>query len=194
MNKEWILSADVESDGPVVGINSLLSLGAALFDDQGSLISKKLINFRELDGAKPDPYTMNWWAKFPDAWKVIRQNLVSPVEGIAEFLSWLDQYTEGQTVVCLGYRAAYDGSFLYYYLDRWGYQKNVFGRGGNAMIDLRSYACAKLGMLYSQSRRPNFPDWVMEGCPEHTHVPDQDAEEAGRIFFNLKKFKTAVAE
>ena len=65
---ECYVSIDIEADGPVPGLNSMLSLGAAAFTGDGALVDTFSANLEALPEAHEDPKTMRWWAEQPEAW------------------------------------------------------------------------------------------------------------------------------
>lgn len=71
---ETFIIVDVEADGPIPGPYSMLSLGAAACDSSGKLLDTFEANFKTLPGAKTHPVVMEWWSKWPQAWKRCRQN------------------------------------------------------------------------------------------------------------------------
>lgn len=62
---EVFVSTDVETDGPIPGEYSMLSLGSAAFSERGHLVDVFQANLRPLEGARQDPDTMRWWAGQP---------------------------------------------------------------------------------------------------------------------------------
>ena len=65
---EIYVSTDVETDGPMVGKNSMLSLGSAAYTADKQLLGTFSANLDALPGATPDPKTMDWWTTQPAAW------------------------------------------------------------------------------------------------------------------------------
>ncbi|HEV2669038.1 MAG TPA: exonuclease, partial [Blastocatellia bacterium] len=66
---EVYVSTDVETDGPIPGLNSMLSFGSAAYLPDKTLISAFTANLETLPGAAADPKTMAWWETQPEAWK-----------------------------------------------------------------------------------------------------------------------------
>jgi len=76
--KELYFSFDIEADGPIPGPNSMLSLGVAVFKDDGTRLATFSANLETLSDATPDPDTMKWWKTQPEAWKECRKDLQKP--------------------------------------------------------------------------------------------------------------------
>lgn len=88
--KEILISVDVETDGPCPLMNSMLSLGAVPFDDKGVYTNFGFeINLKPLLSAKPDPDTLAWWAKQPEAYKLVTQNQVPITQAMNQFVDWV---------------------------------------------------------------------------------------------------------
>lgn len=76
-NEIVFISTDVESDGPIPAIYSMLSLGSVAFrigENGYEQLDTFEENLLEYPGAVRHPKTMRWWNDFPDAWKKIREN------------------------------------------------------------------------------------------------------------------------
>ena len=72
--KEVYVSTDVETDGPIPGPHSMLSIGSAAFLPDKTLVSTFSANLELLPGASGDPRTMEWWRTQPVAWEDCRQD------------------------------------------------------------------------------------------------------------------------
>ena len=56
--KEIYVSTDVETDGPIPGMNSMLSFGSAAYLEDKTLVSTFTANLETMPDAKGDPKTM----------------------------------------------------------------------------------------------------------------------------------------
>ncbi len=86
---EIYISTDIEADGPIPGMNSMLSFGSAAFLADKTLIGTFTANLETLHGATADPKTMEWWQGQPKAWKVCRENLQAPEKAMKDYVAWL---------------------------------------------------------------------------------------------------------
>ena len=80
MGEEVYFSTDVETDGPIPGPHSMLSLGSAAYAADGTLLGTFEANLRTLPGAYPHPVTTAWWREHPDAWDACRADTVEPAD------------------------------------------------------------------------------------------------------------------
>ena len=60
MTNEIYVDTDVETDGPILGSHSMLSLGSAAYLPDKTLVSTFSANLELLPGASGDPRTMEW--------------------------------------------------------------------------------------------------------------------------------------
>ncbi len=58
---EVYVSTDVETDGPIPGPHSMLSVGSAAYLADKTLIGTFSVNLETLPGATGHPETMVWW-------------------------------------------------------------------------------------------------------------------------------------
>jgi hypothetical protein len=172
------VSTDIETDGPVPGVNSMLSLGSAAFFADKTLVNTFSVNLETLPDAKPDEKTLAWWQTQPDAWQACRQNLQSPEQAMQQYCQWLEQLPGN--IIFVGYPLAFDFRFVDYYLHRFA-GRNPFGY---ASIDIRSYIMGMRNVPYRQAGKHRLPkDWF-DDLP-HTHIALDDAIEQGALFCNI---------
>lgn len=175
---EIYVSTDVETDGPVAGVHSMLSLGSAAFSADKRLLGCFSANLATLPDCQPDPVTTAWWATQPEAWAACRQHPEAPIEVMTRYVSWLKDLP-GRPVF-VAYPTAFDFPFVYYYLMRFT-GENPFGFSA---IDIKTYAMAMLGRPYRGSGKHAMPDRWFDPAP-HTHVALDDALEQGWLFCNM---------
>ena len=176
---ETYISVDIETDGPIPGDFSMLSLGAAAFDADGNLISTFAQNINQLPEASQDPDTMKWWSTQPKAWQALQSNVVNPVTAMKSFHEWQSQYTNP---VFIAWPLSFEAMFLGHYLWKFAGAHPFSYR----WVDMRSYAAGTLKCNISSASQQNFPKhWSVDD--PHTHVAFEDAIEQGRIFMKMVK-------
>jgi hypothetical protein len=176
--QEIYVSTDVEADGPIPGPHSMVSLGSAAFTAAGELLSTFSANLELLEGAAGHPATMDWWARNPEAWLQTRTDLEPPPAAMRRYVAWLKELP-GRPVF-VGYPAAYDFLFVYWYLIRFTGESPF----SHSALDIKTFAMALLGLPYRDSTKRNMPRrWFSEA--RHTHVALDDAIEQGRLFCNM---------
>lgn len=175
---EIYVSTDIETDGPIPGLHSMLSLGSVAYSEAGERLGEFTINFETLPGATAHPRTVAWWRGFPDAWAQARQNPQPPEVALRRYVDWL-RTLPGQPVF-VAYPAGFDFTFVNWYLARFLGEYPF----GFAALDLRTFAMAALGRRFHDCGKDHLPRQWFTDAP-HTHVALEDAIEQGELFLNL---------
>ena len=177
---EIYISTDVESDGPIPGPNSMLSIGSAAFLADKTMVSTFSANLMELPGASGKPATMEFWQQNQEAWKRTRENVEDPAVVMQRYAEWIGSLKAHGLPVFVAYPAGYDFLFVYWYLMRFN-DKSPFS---HSALDIKTYAMAMLGLPYRESVKKNMPKRWFSGQP-HTHVALEDAIGQGHLFLNM---------
>jgi hypothetical protein len=175
---EIYVSTDVEVDGPIPGPHSMLSFGSAANLADKTLVSTFAANLQTLPDASGHPDTMAWWARHPEAWDASRRDPRPPADAMADYVQWLEALP-GKPVF-VGYPAAFDFMFVYWYLIRF------VGRSpfSFSALDIKTMAMVMLRKDYRRSTKSNMPKRWLDPLP-HSHVALQDAIEQGALFCNM---------
>ena len=178
---ECYVSIDIEADGPVPGLHSMLSLGAAAFTSDGRLLDTFSVNLEPLPEASEDPRTMRWWASQGAAWEACHIDPRPPAEAMSEFHAWLVRHFEAVGLpVMVAFPAAYDTMWVQWYLHRFVGQ-SAFRRRA---IDIKTLAMVAMGAGYRATARSMMPRHWRPRTP-HTHVAVDDAIEQGELFLAI---------
>lgn len=180
---EIYFSTDVETDGPIPGDNSMLSLGSAAFSPDGKLVSTFYATLETLPGAKGDPETLDWWAQNHQAYEQARKNMRPANLVMQDFVNWVNKQ-KGKPVF-VGYPAGFDFLFVYWYIRHFGLQSPF----SFSALDIKTYAMAVMKTEYRESTKKNMPKRWFSGS-KHTHVAVDDAIEQGELFINMMKEHT----
>jgi DNA polymerase III alpha subunit (gram-positive type) len=178
--KEIYVSTDVETDGPIPGPHSMLSLGSAAYLADKTLIGTFTANLETLPGAGGDLKTMEWWATQPEAWQACRKDLQMPESAMKKYLTWLKSLP-GRPVF-VAYPVAFDFMFVYWYLIRFTGESPF----SHSALDIKTLAMALLKTGYRGSTKRNMPRHWFDKLP-HTHLALDDAIEQGALFCNMLK-------
>lgn len=175
---EVYVSTDVEVDGPIPGPHSMLSFASAAYRADKTLIGTFSVNLDLLPGASGHPDTLAWWAQRPEAWQAARADPRPPQPAMAEYAAWLEALPG--LPVFVGYPAAFDFMFVYWYLMRFA------GRSpfSFSALDMKTMAMVMLKRDYRRSTKSAMPKRWFDELP-HTHVALDDALEQGALFCNM---------
>lgn len=175
---EIYVSTDVETDGPIPGPHSMLSLGAAAYLADKTLVSTFCANLETLPGAAGLAETMAWWAENPDAYARTREALEPPDAAMKRYAEWVARLP-GKPVF-VAYPAGFDFLFVYWYLIRFvGHSPFSF-----SALDIKTFAMATLKRDYRDASKRDMPARWFDPAP-HTHVALDDALEQGALFCNM---------
>jgi hypothetical protein len=175
---EVFVSTDVETDGPIPGIYSMLSFASAAYLPDKQLVGTFSANLELLPGAVSHPKTMAWWETQPEAWQSCRMNLEKPEIAMQNYLAWVKSLA-GRPVF-VGYPVAFDFMFVYWYLIRFT-DESPFS---HSALDIKTYAMSMLKKPYRESTKKNMPARWFDSFP-HTHLALDDAIEQGALFCNI---------
>lgn len=182
---EIYISTDIESDGPIPGPHSMLSLGSAAYSKDKKLIGTFSANLETLPGASGHPKTMDWWKTQPEAWEACRKNVEPPEVVMPRYAAWIRSIS-GKPVF-VGYPVAFDFLFVYWYLIRFAGESPF----SHSALDIKTYAMAMLKMDYRESAPRNMPRHWFDDLP-HTHVALDDAIAQGALFCNMLQENLAL--
>jgi hypothetical protein len=176
--REIYVSTDVETDGPIPGPHSMLSIGSAAYSADKRLVATFSANLETLPGAAAHPETAAWWATQPAAWAACRSDPEAPGAAMKRYVEWVDALP-GKPVF-VAYPAGFDFLFVYWYLIRFA------GRSpfSHSALDVKTFAMAVLRKDYRASTKANMPKHWFDPLP-HSHVALDDAIEQGALFCNM---------
>lgn len=185
-NREIYVSCDVETDGPVPGRNSMISLGAAAIGWDGTWrISHTFSrNLQQLPNACMDGKTWDtFWSKNPEAWKAATANAEQPSTVMSAFSEFLKevQTSWNRRPIAVGAPSVFDLAFVRYYMISYLGTDQPLGRSG---YDMRSVASVLFGTRYSDTGKRNYPKEWFNGS-KHTHIAVDDATEQAWIWSHI---------
>jgi len=175
---EIYVSTDVETDGPIPGPHSMLSIGSAAFTVDKKMIDTFQANLETLPDANGSPETMEWWKTQPVAWAAHRKNLEDPKKAMIRYVDWVKSLP-GKPVF-VGYPAGFDFMFVYWYLINFT-KESPFSFSA---LDIKTYAAAVLKCQYRNATKRNMPPRWFSKSP-HNHTALADAIEQGELFCNI---------
>ncbi|HEX4974046.1 MAG TPA: 3'-5' exoribonuclease [Steroidobacteraceae bacterium] len=177
---EIYVSTDVETDGPIPGPHSMLSLGAAAYTADKTLVSTFSVNLETLSGAQAHPKTAQWWSTQPAAWAACRKDPQPPADAMVKFVGWIRSLSG--VPVFVAYPAGFDFMFVHWYLMKFVGESPF----SHSALDIKTFAMAVLKIDYRQSTKRNMPRRWFDDLP-HNHIALDDAVEQGALFCNMLK-------
>lgn len=171
VDREILISVDLETGGPAPGLYPLLSIGACLVEDDTQLF------YREL---KPEPagryIPEAVQVGFPDRPAAetiarLKEEGVSPLRVAVELDRWVRDMAAGGEPVFVGFNAAFDWAFIVYLFAEAGLD-NPFG---HAPFDVKAFWAGRAGVPFARTSKSKLPAELTEGLPPHSHRADEDA-------------------
>lgn len=184
---EIYVSTDVEADGPIPGLYSMLSFASAAYLADKTLLGTFDANLETLPGATTDPRTMGWWATQPEAWAACHIDPQPPAVAMPRYAAWLAALP-GKPVF-VAYPAAFDFMFVNWYLVRYTGQSPF----EHSALDIRTYAMALMRSEYTATTKRAMPRRWFDP-QRHTHVALDDAIEQGALFCNMLADQAAARD
>lgn len=176
---EIYISTDVETDGPIPGPHSMLSLGSAAYRADRTLLATYSVNLETLPGAEAYPPTAVWWKSQPEAWAACRRDPQPPAIAMPAYVAWLKSLPGTPVFVALP--VSFDFMFTYWYLMRFAGESPF----RHSALDIQSYVMGARGQSFVGSGKHYMPRRWFDGLPPHTHIALDDAIEQGALFCKI---------
>ena len=186
------ISADIETDGPIPGPYSMLSIGMVLagrYDGE------------RFERASPDadglylelkPISDSFQAEAMRVNGLDRAALLTcgeaPEDAMRRAAEWVVARSGADRPVLVAYPVAFDWSFLFWYFTRW-YGSSPFGY--SSCLDIRTLYQAKARTVHDLSGKESMPGWLLPAAP-HTHNALDDAREQAELFANVFEYVLGV--
>ncbi len=189
------ISADVETDGSIPGLYSLLSFGlSAIGRYDGEHFERwdprEHTFYREMS-----PITEQFQAQALKINGLDREHLrregCDPVAAMREAAEWITTISSGCRPVLVAYPVAFDWAFLYWYFERFAPDGSPFGH--SSCLDIRTQYHAIAGTVFDLSSKTAMPQFLQPRSP-HTHNALDDAVEQGELFANLLEWSFRMRE
>ena len=174
-------SADVETDGPIPGPYSMLSLGivvAGTFDGETfTRPSERQTFYRELR-----PISDQWEPKALEVNGLDRSSLLKsgadPAIAMTDAVEWIQSQSQGGEPVLVAYPLSFDWTWLYWYFMNF-IKFSPFNH--SRCFDIKTAYAVKAHVPISGSGRAKLPGHLLPSDP-HTHNALNDALEQAEIF------------
>ena len=179
------ISADIESDGPIPGVHSMLSFGLAVagrFDGASFTACDPAAAtfYRELR-----PMTDAFDADAVRVSGLDRDRLLAsgadPARAMADAAAWVRDQAQAARPVLVAYPVVFDWMFVHWYFVRFC-GGSPFGFSG--ALDMKTMYQQKARVPLDRAGRDDLPADLRSARP-HTHNALDDAVEQGEIFARL---------
>lgn len=185
-NGDAYISVDVETDGPIPGPYSMLSIGMAYcgqFDGRSMELTPRPEKTFYIELA-PISETYEREALHVnglDRNRLIQEG-VQPPAAMKLASDWIDIVSGDNRPIFVGYPAAFDWLWVHWYFTRFTPQGSPFGHSG--CFDLKTAIAVRGGVPISRASKSQLPQVFQPDFP-HTHNALDDALEQANIFFKV---------
>lgn len=178
---EIYISTDIETDGPIPGPHSMLSLASVALTSDKKCLSTFYANLKQLPEASGHPKTMAWWATQPEAWKQATESPQEPVAVMNNYVAWVKSLPG--IPVFVAYPVGFDFTFVYWYLMKYVGESPFW----HSAVDIKTYSMALLKKGYREAGKDHMPAEWFDDLP-HTHNALDDAMAQGMLFCNMLQY------
>jgi hypothetical protein len=188
------VSADVETDGPIPGRYSMLSLGMCVAGEQDAAGTFRPIQpesarfYRELRPISAD-YEPAALAAISssglDRERLVREG-ADPVVAMTEAARWVRELARGRRPVFVGWPMGFDWMFLQWYFHTYSQIGSPFGF--SSALDMKSMLYAATPRVLDELGKDDIPAELVPRRP-HTHNALDDAVEQAELFQNLRRWR-----
>lgn len=139
--REYYISVDIETSGPIPGEYSMLSLGASVVDEDDKTF---LVQIKPLNGnAVPEALAVTGFSL-----EALKRHGTEPATAMSSFARWLQEsLPDGARLVFVGLNAPFDWSFVNYYFVRFC-GDNPFG---HTALDIKAMYMGATGCNWNQT-------------------------------------------
>jgi len=205
-NEEIYISVDVEADGKIPSINSMMALGATVAGwrtRDGQIIDADPSLPENRFYAQLKPISQEWTADaiavaVLDGWnnatddptgalkhQWLVENGEDPSVAMERFTAWVVERKEAldaKVPVFVGFPVVYDWMWVYWYMIAFTKDGSPFGHGRAA--DIKTAFAIKSGNSIVSSIKRRMPKFLHSKLP-HTHKAVDDAAEQGQLALNI---------
>lgn len=182
------ISADIETDGPIPGPYSMLSLGLAVagrYDGKRFVrtTSEEQTLYLELKPISEDFQVEAMRVNGLDRDRLVREGC-EPTDAMRQAASWIDEMARQDRAVVVAYPVAFDWAFMFWYFIRFT-GSSPFGY--SSCLDIRTLYQAKARTVHDLSGKASMPSWLLP-TNAHTHNALDDAIEQAELFANVFEY------
>lgn len=183
MTPDVYFSADVETDGPIPGPYSMLSLAlvragsfdGCRFEVAPSASPSIYLELRPIsDSFELEALRVNGL----DRDRLVREGL-DPRQAMTQLAEWVRVSAQGGEPVLVAYPISFDWSWLYWYFVRFSATGSPFNH--SRCFDMKTAVALLTGIPIHRARRSELPSDLRSDLP-HTHNALDDAAEQAEVF------------
>ena len=185
-NGDAYISVDVETDGPIPGPYSMLSIGMAYcgrFNGRSLELTPRPTETLYLE-LQPISEEFEYEALHVNGLdrNRLKAEGLDPKTAMEQASKWIDEVSGDNRPIFVAYPAAFDWLWVHWYFTRFTKLGSPFGHSG--CFDLKTAIAVKGKIPVSRSSKSQLPIALQSDYP-HTHNALDDALEQANIFYKL---------
>ena len=162
------ISVDIESDGRIQGINSIVCFGAVVIEP--SLSKTFYGKIRPIsDQWEPDALAVSGFSREEHS------TFDEPEKVMKEFEQWIHENSIGSPVL-MADNNGYDAAWISYYFNVFNNKNNPFG-----------WSSRRIGDLFCGMKNDAYFKWKQFRETKHTHMPVDDAKGNAEVVLKMKE-------
>ncbi len=115
-----LCALDIETSGPKLIKNGILSIGICAGTISGNIIVKKRIDLELEEDQTYDKYTYdNFWTKNLNVLETIKKDAINPKDAMIEFMKIINYLDENFQLIIISDCVSFDIGFINYYLAKY---------------------------------------------------------------------------
>lgn len=155
----YVLAVDIETSGPYLTKNALLSVGCSVQDSNGKEHESFLVNIKPPEGRIFDPECKKqFWDRHPQAMEAVQKDAQEPHLAVAKLKSFLDKVNSSyKDCVIVSDNPSFDIAWIDQYLSEYGNSKPMrYGVDGTYRMVWDTSSVQKFWMCIKTTSNPNF--------------------------------------
>jgi hypothetical protein len=184
--RDVYFSADVETDGPIPGPFSMLSVGIVVAGQFDGNSFTRPSDFKNGFYAELRPISNQFQAEALAVNKLDRNRLLKegeePQHAITRARDWITTVAAGGKPVLVAYPLSFDWMWLFWYFTQFLAQGSPFSY--SSCYDLKTAYSVKAKVPINEAGRSRVPS-TLRGTHPHTHHALDDAIEQAELFANI---------
>lgn len=188
-------SVDVETDGPVPGPFSMVSVGACVAGTFDGGAYQERDPRQDTFYSEMSPISDQYQPEALAISGISREQQLAcpttPRQAMTGLATWVRQASRGHRAVFAAYPAVFDFAFVHYYLVMYGGDEPDLAHdpfGFSSALDMKTLYSAKARVPIGRSTKRHMPQHLLGTAP-HTHNALDDAVEQAQMLGNLMRWE-----
>ncbi len=186
---DMYFSVDVETDGPIPGPYSMLSVGIVVAGTRDGNKFHRPADYTSTIYCELKPISDQFEIAAMDVNGLNRNRLLrdgtDPVEAMPRIADWVNKTAGDANPIMVAFPLSFDWTWLYWYFVQFSRKSNPFGH--SQCLDIKTAIAIKTNVSVKEASKSKLPSFLRSVRP-HTHHALEDAIEQAEIFANVMEW------